>query len=234
MTITVLFWCNMKYDNIVKGIFLERPNRFIAICDIDGKEETCHVKNTGRCRELLINGVTVFLEKSSNPKRKTQYDLIAVEKNGRLINMDSQVVNKVAFEFLPTLFDDIEFIKPEYKYGKSRIDFYIETKNEKVLVEVKGVTLEEDGVVRFPDAPTERGVKHLKELQKAVVEGYKAYMMFVVQMSHVKYFEPNMKTHLQFASALKEASDNGVNVLAYDCCVTPESIKIRKEVPIKI
>ena len=224
----------MRYKNIVKGKFIERPNRFIAICEIDGKKEICHVKNTGRCRELLVKDVIVYLEKSSNPNRKTQYDLIAVEKNDRLINMDSQVVNKVAFEFLPTLFEDVKFIKPEYKYGNSRIDFYIETKNEKIFVEVKGVTLENDGVVSFPDAPTERGVKHLKELQKAVTEGYKAYVMFVVQMSDVKYFEPNSTTHPQFAEALKEARDNGVIPLAFDCAVTPETIEIRRPVLLKI
>ncbi len=234
MTITVLFWCNMKYESIVKGIFLERPNRFIAICNIDGKEEVCHVKNTGRCRELLIKGVTVYLEKSSNPNRKTQYDLIAVEKNNKLINMDSQVVNKVTFEFLPTLFEDAKFIKPEYKYGNSRIDFYVETESEKILVEVKGVTLENEGVVCFPDAPTERGIKHLKELQKAVTEGYKAYVMFVVQMYDVKYFEPNAKTHPEFAEELKRARDNGVIPLAFDCAVTPNTISIRKPVLIKI
>lgn len=234
MTITVLFWCNMKYDNIVKGTFLERPNRFIAICEIDGKNEICHVKNTGRCRELLVNGVTVYLEKSPNPNRKTQYDLVAVQKNDRLINMDSQVVNKVAFEFLPTLFEDVKYIKPEYKYGNSRIDFYLETTSGKILVEVKGVTLENDGVVSFPDAPTERGVKHLKELQKAITEGYKAYVLFVIQMSDVKYFEPNRATHPQFADALKEASDNGVIPLAYDCAVNPETIEIRNPILIKI
>lgn len=224
----------MKYENIYKGIFLERPNRFIAICEIDGKKEICHVKNTGRCRELLVNGVTVYLEKSSNPDRKTQYDLIAVEKNDRLINMDSQVVNKVAFEFIPTLFENVKYIKPEYKYGNSRIDFYVETYSEKILIEVKGVTLENDGVVSFPDAPTERGIKHLKELQNAVTEGYKAYVLFVIQMSDVKYFEPNRKTHPQFAKTLKEARDNGVTPLAYDCTVTPDTINIRNPILIKI
>ncbi len=224
----------MKYENIYKGIFLERPNRFIAICEIDGKKEICHVKNTGRCRELLVNGVTVYLEKSSNPDRKTQYDLIAVEKNDKLINMDSQVVNKVAFEFIPTLFENIKYLKPEYKYGNSRIDFYVETDSEKILIEVKGVTLENDGVVSFPDAPTERGIKHLKELQKAVTEGYKAYVLFVIQMSDVKYFEPNKITHPQFAETLKEARDKGVIPLAYDCAVTPDTINIRNPILIKI
>ena len=224
----------MKYENIVKGVFLERPNRFIAICKIDDKEEICHVKNTGRCRELLIKGSEVYLEKSLNPNRKTAYDLVAVQKGDRLINMDSQVVNKVALEFVPTLFADAKLIKPEYKYGNSRFDIYVETESEKIFVEVKGVTLEEDGIVRFPDAPTERGVKHLKELQKAITEGYKAYVLFVIQMSDVKYFEPNRQTHRQFADALKEAKDNGVIPLAYDCSVTPDEIKIRKPVLIKI
>ena len=224
----------MKYANIVKGTFIERPNRFIAICQIDGKEEICHVKNTGRCRELLLNGATVYLEKSSNPNRKTQYDLVAVQKGDRLINMDSQVVNKVALEFIPKLFSDIKYIKPEYKYGNSRFDIYVETETEKIFVEVKGVTLENDGVVRFPDAPTERGVKHLNELQKAVTEGYRAYVLFIVQMNDVKYFEPNRETHPQFADALKQAKENGVIPLAYTCDVTPDSIKITKEIPVKI
>ncbi|MBO5333026.1 MAG: DNA/RNA nuclease SfsA [Clostridia bacterium] len=224
----------MKYENIIKGIFIERPNRFIAICDIDGKKEICHVKNTGRCRELLIKGATVYLEKSSNPNRKTQYDLVTVQKNDRLINIDSQVVNKVAFDFLPTLFEGVKFIKPEYKYGNSRFDFYVETEYEKIFIEVKGVTLENDGVVRFPDAPTERGIKHLKELQKAVKEGYKAYVLFVIQMSDVKYFEPNSQTHPEFAEELRNARDNEVVPLAFDCAVTPDSIEIRKSVLIKI
>ncbi len=224
----------MKYENIAKGEFIERPNRFIAICNIEGKKEICHVKNTGRCKELLIKGATVYLEKSSNPNRKTQFDLIAVEKGERLINMDSQVVNKVVLEFLPKLFDDITFIKPEYKYGNSRLDIYLETKTEKIFVEVKGVTLENNGVVSFPDAPTERGIKHLKELQKAVIEGYRAIALFVVQMDGVSSFEPNRKTHPQFAKALKEAQENGVEVLAYQCEVNPDSIKIKNQISVSI
>lgn len=224
----------MKYENIYKGTFLERPNRFIAICEINGKKEICHVKNTGRCRELLIKGVTVYLEKSHNTNRKTQYDLVSVEKNGRIINIDSQVVNKVVYEFIPTLFSNIKYIKPEYKYGNSRIDFYVETESERILIEVKGVTLENDGVVSFPDAPTERGVKHLKELQKAVKEGYRAYVLFVVQMSDVKFFEPNAETHPEFADELKNAKNNGVIPLVFDCAVAPETIEIRKPILIKI
>lgn len=224
----------MKYENIVKGVFIERPNRFIAICEIDGKKEICHVKNTGRCKELLVNGATVYLEKSNNPNRKTKYDLIAVQKGDRLINMDSQIVNKVALEFMPKLFDGIKRIKPEYKYGNSRFDIYLETETEKIFVEIKGVTLENDGVVRFPDAPTERGVKHLNELQKAITEGYKAYVLFVIQMSDVKFFESNRETHPKFADTLKQAKEKGVIPLAYDCTVTPNTLEIRNPVPIKI
>ena len=219
---------------MVKGIFIDRPNRFIANVIIDNKTEICHVKNTGRCKELLVKGSTVYLQKSDNPERKTKYDLITVQKGDRLINMDSQVVNYVALEFIPKLFDDIKYIKPEYRYGNSRIDIYLETDKEKIFIEVKGVTLEDDGVVRFPDAPTERGIKHLKELQKAVTEGYRAYVMFVVQMSDVKYFEPNRETHKEFADELKKAEANGVIPLVFDCAVTPDSIEIRKPILIKL
>ena len=224
----------MKYDNIVKGEFIDRPNRFIANVLIDNIVEVCHVKNTGRCKELLVKGSTVYLQKSDNPNRKTKYDLIAVQKGDRLINMDSQVVNSVALEFIPKLFDDVKLIRPEYKYGNSRFDIYIETATDKIFIEVKGVTLENDGVVSFPDAPTERGMKHLKELQKAVTEGYRAYVLFVIQMSDVKYFEPNSKTHPEFASELKKAKENGVVPLAFDCAVAPDSIEIRKPVLIKL
>lgn len=224
----------MRYESIVKGEFLERPNRFIAICNINGVEEVCHVKNTGRCKELLIKGATVYLQKNNNPNRKTQYDLIAVRKGDKLINMDSQVVNYVFLEYVNNLFDDIILVKPECKYGNSRIDVYIETKNDKIFIEVKGVTLENDGVVSFPDAPTERGIKHLKELQKAVTEGYKAYVVFVVQMSDVKYFEPNRKTHPEFAEELRNAYENGVIPLAFECNVAPDEIIISKEITVKI
>ncbi len=224
----------MIYNNIYKGIFLERPNRFIAICEIDGKEEICHVKNTGRCRELLVKGATVYLEKTSTPNRKTQYDLVAVEKNGKLINMDSQIPNYVVVESLNKIFEDITFIKQEYKYGNSRFDIYVETKTEKILVEVKGVTLENNGIVRFPDAPTERGVKHLKELQKAVTDGYRACVVFLVQMQDVKYFEPNYETHPEFATELKKAYENGVEIYVYDSIVTPNEIKINKKVKTKM
>lgn len=224
----------MKYNNIFKGEFIDRPNRFIANVVIEDKVEVCHVKNTGRCKELLVKGNTVYLQKSDNPDRKTKYDLIAVQKGNRLINMDSQIVNYVALEYVSNLFENIITIKPEYKYGNSRFDIYVETENEKIFIEVKGVTLENDGVVRFPDAPTERGLKHLKELQKAVTEGYRAYVLFVVQMSDVKYFEPNSQTHLEFAEELRIAKNNGVIPLAFDCAVTPDSIVIRKPLLIKL
>ena len=224
----------MKYNNIIKGEFIDRPNRFIANVLIDNNIEVCHVKNTGRCKELLVKGTNVYLQKSDNPNRKTKYDLIAVQKGDRLINMDSQIANYVALELVPNLFDNIKIFKPEYKYGNSRFDIYVETNTDKIFIEVKGVTLENDGVVSFPDAPTERGVKHLKELQKAVTEGYKAYVLFVVQMADVKYFEPNSKTHPEFADELKKAKENGVVPLAYDCVVSPDSIEIRKPVLIKL
>lgn len=224
----------MRYNNIHKGTFIERPNRFIAICKINGKEEICHVKNTGRCRELLVKGTTVYLEKSSNPNRKTQFDLVSVQKNDKLINMDSQIPNFVVVESLNKLFSDITFVKQEYKYGNSRFDIYVETKTEKIFVEVKGVTLENNGVVRFPDAPTERGVKHLKELQKAVAEGYRACVVFFVQMHGVKYFEPNYETHPEFAKELKNACENGVEIFVYDSAVTPEEIIMNNRIELKM
>ena len=224
----------MKYSDVYKGKFLERPNRFIAICEINGKEEICHVKNTGRCRELLVEGATVYLEKSSNTNRKTQYDLVCVEKNNKLINMDSQIPNYVVTESLDKIFNDITYVKQEHKYGNSRFDIYVETKTDKIFVEVKGVTLEDNGVVRFPDAPTERGIKHLKELQKAVSEGYRACVVFLVQMQDVKYFEPNYETHPEFASELKKAYENGVEIFVYDSIVTHDEIKLNKSVKIKM
>lgn len=220
----------MKYSDIIKGKFKSRPNRFIAIVDIDGTEEICHVKNTGRCKELFVKGATVYLQKADNPNRKTLYDVIAVQKGDRLINIDSQVVNGVALEYMPVLFDDIKLIKPECVYGNSRFDIYLETETDKIFVEVKGVTLEKDGTALFPDAPTERGVKHLKELQKAVADGYKAFVLFVIQMDNALHFEPNRITHPEFAEELKNAQKNGVTVLAYNCTVTPDEIKIKDKV----
>lgn len=224
----------MKYNNILKGKFISRPNRFIANIEINNKIEICHVKNTGRCKELLIPNAEVFVQKSDNPKRKTKFSLIGVKKNNRMINMDSQVTNKVVYEWIlkGELFKDVIKIKPEAKYNNSRFDFYIETKNEKAFIEVKGVTLEDEGVVRFPDAPTERGVKHVRELCESTKEGYKAYVIFVIQMKDVLHFEPNVETHKEFAEALKEAEKCGVNILALDCEVTEDSIHIRDYVKV--
>ncbi len=221
----------MKYTNIVIGIFISRPNRFIAKVNIDGTEHTVHVKNTGRCKELLIPGCTVFLEKSANPNRKTLYDLIAVIKDDRVINMDSQAPNTVFARWvkkqLPTA-----FVKRETTYKDSRFDCYIETETDKIFVEVKGVTLEDNGHVRFPDAPTERGIKHIKGLIDAVQNGYKAAVFFVIQMEDVLSFSPNYDTQPRFGRALKEAQSAGVQILAYSCKVTPDSLEIDKPVPV--
>lgn len=222
----------MRYENITEGIFLKRPNRFIAHVEIDKRVEVCHVKNTGRCRELLVPGTPVFLEKSSNPNRKTQYDLIAVKKGNRLINMDSQIPNKVVEEWLlkGNLFGEGAVVKREVTYGNSRFDLYIETPDKKCFMEIKGVTLEEDGVVRFPDAPTQRGVKHVKELCRCIEDRYQAYIMFVIQMEDVRYFEPNEATHPEFGEALREAQKAGVHILAYACDVRKDLINLSKPV----
>lgn len=225
----------MKYQRIKKGRFVERPNRFIAYVNIDGKQETVHVKNTGRCKELLTPQASVYVQESDHFNRKTKWDLIAVEKGERVINMDSQIPNYVVKEFLEkgNFIPNIKKICPEHTYGNSRIDFYVETKdNRKIFIEVKGVTLENDNVVSFPDAPSERAVKHVKELQKAVKEGYEAIIFFVVQMKNVRYFMPNEKNHPEFAYQLREAEKEGVKVCAWECNVSPEEIVIRKEVPV--
>lgn len=226
----------MEYQRIQIGTFLERPNRFIAYIEINGKKETVHVKNTGRCAELLVPGARVFVQESDNPDRKTRWDLIGVKKGERLINMDSQVPNKVVKEWLEegNLIQGSTLIKPEYTYGNSRFDLYVEALDRKIFIEVKGVTLEEDGVVRFPDAPSDRAVKHVEELAKAVRSGYEAYVFFVVQMSDVRYFTPNMDTHPAFGQALVKAAKEGVRMIAYDCSVTENSIVLRKEVPVML
>ncbi len=226
----------MNYHRVVQAEFIERPNRFIAYVKINGKQERVHVKNTGRCRELLTKGAVVYLEKSDKPERATAYDLVAVQKGGRLINRDSQAPNKVVEEWLRTkaLFPDLVMIRPETRYGNSRFDFYVETKREKIYIEVKGVTLEEDGVVRFPDAPSERAVRHVEELARAGQDGYRVFVIFVIQMENVKYFTPNTDTHRAFAEALCEAAAGGVEVLAYDCKVTPESLSIRNPVEVRL
>lgn len=222
----------MIYDNIVKGKFISRPNRFIANVEIMGKKEVVHVKNTGRCKELLTAGATVFCEKSNNPNRKTKYDLISVYKGERLINMDSQAPNKVFYEYLQSgkCYKDLTYIKGEYTYGDSRIDFYCESEKEKFLIEVKGVTLENDGVVMFPDAPTLRGIRHIDELIKAKKTGYRTVVAFVIQMDNVKYFTPNKATHKDFADALKKAEKAGVEIICLDCIVTENTLKINDKV----
>ena len=225
----------MKYKDIVTGKFQSRPNRFIAMVDIDGKVETCHVKNTGRCKELLLPEAEVYLEKSGNPNRKTAYDLVGVKKGKVLINMDSQAPNQAVKEWLEkeVYFKNITYLKPECKYGNSRVDFYLETADErKIFIEVKGVTLEEEGVARFPDAPTLRGIKHMKELEQAVQQGYEAYILFVIQMKGIKWFEPNDRTHLEFGDTLRQVAKKGVGVLAYDCSITKESMEL--DMPIEV
>lgn len=225
----------MEYLRIYSGKFIERPNRFIAYVEIEGKPETVHVKNTGRCAELLIPGVTVYVQKSDNPERKTAWDLIAVKKGERIINMDSQIPNYVVKEWLEKekLFQNIRLIKPEKTYGKSRIDLYVEYgADQRAYIEVKGVTLENADVVLFPDAPSERALKHVEELIGAVEEGYEAYLFFVIQMKKVKYFTPNRVTQPAFAEALIKAKKAGVKIVAYDCTVKEDSIQIDEPVPV--
>lgn len=229
----------MKYNKMIKAKFIERPNRFVAYCEIDGEVEKVHVKNTGRCKELLIPGCEVYLEESDNPSRATRYSLIATKKGERLINMDSQVTNKMVLEslkdkslVLPGFDEEIELIKSEKTYGNSRFDIYLEGKTKKAFIEIKGCTLEIDNVVKFPDAKTERGVKHVKELIQAKEDGYLAYIIIVIQMEDVLYFTPNIEKHKEFADVLKEAEEKGVKVLAYDSIVDIDSIKLNK--PVKV
>ena len=226
----------MKYENVKKGIFIDRPNRFIANVEIEGKKEVVHVKNTGRCRELLIPGAKVYVQEFQNTNRKTKFDLIGVCKGSDLYNIDSQAPNKVIGEWIlnSKYFGDIKLIKPECKYGDSRFDFYIEADNRKIFVEVKGVTLKENGILMFPDAPTQRGVKHINELCKCVENGYEAYVCFVVQAEKAEYFTPNKRTHPEFAEALKTARDKGVNILCLNCHVTENSIDINTFVDIML
>ena len=225
----------MRYDNMTPGIFLSRPNRFIAHIEIDGAVEICHVKNTGRCRELLVPGCTVWCQRSDNPNRKTKLDLIAVQKGDRLINMDSQAPNKAAGEWLASGgLGEISELRPEVKHGDSRYDFSFLKDGKRCFLEVKGCTLEEDGVCAFPDAPTERGAKHIRGLTEAALAGYGAYILFVIQMSDVKYIRPHDETDPEFGRALREAAQNGVQVLAMDCAITPDTMDIRLPVLVKL
>ena len=224
----------MTYDRIEEGRFLDRPNRFIAHVELNGEPVVCHVKNTGRCRELLTPGARVLLQQAANPARKTAYDLISVWKGERLINMDAAAPNAVFAQwlkegglgFVPSL------VKPECTHGDSRFDFYFEREGRGCFAEVKGVTLEEDGAARFPDAPTERGVKHIRELQRAVSQGLDATLCFVIQMKGIRSVAPNDGTHPAFGAALREAAAAGVRVAAWDCDVTPDSLTIRRPVPV--
>lgn len=229
----------MLYNNIIKGEFIDRPNRFIANVLIDGCRETVHVKNTGRCSELLVKGCTVYLEKSDNHQRKTKYDIVAVEKPQKskshlLINIDSQIPNAATEEWLKKgeLFTKDAVIRREFVFGASRFDFMISDKGKISFLEVKGVTLERDGVSLFPDAPTERGLKHVNELIEAHKCGYGAYILFVIQMKNIKIFRPNDYTHRAFGDALRRAREAGVSILAYDCIVLPDSITIDKPIVI--
>lgn len=225
----------MHYPNMIPGIFRSRPNRFIAHVEIDGQEEVVHVKNTGRCRELLPGGAQVWCQRSGNPNRKTKYDLITVRKGDRLINMDSQAPNIAAGEWLRAGgLGPVENLKAETVHGDSRFDFSFTLNGQPCFLEVKGVTLENDGVCAFPDAPTDRGARHLRGLTQAAKEGYGAYALFVIQMSDVKYLHPNDSTDPNFGAALREAAANGVQVLAMDCAVTEDTMEIRLPVLVKL
>ncbi len=226
----------MKYTQITEGRFLSRPNRFIAYVDMGGRTEKVHVKNTGRCRELLVEDAVVYLEKGVSPGRSTGYDLVAVKKGDRMINMDSNAPNKAVGEWLlkKELFPSLTNIRAEKTYKTSRFDFYVETEEDKIFLEVKGVTLEREGGAYFPDAPSGRAVKHVEELAEAVKEGYKAYVLFVIQMKGVDFFAPNAETHPAFAEALENARKAGVEILAYDCTVTEESMEIGNPVPVRL
>ena len=226
----------MKYEKTEKASFLDRPNRFIAHVILAGREETVHVKNTGRCKELLLPGAEVVLEKSDNPSRKTGYDLIGVKKEGQWVNIDSQMPNKLVREWLPKsgLFSENVKIRMEKNYGKSRFDLYVEDGTRKAFIEVKGVTLEEKGTALFPDAPTLRGIKHMEELMDCKEQGYEAYLIFVIQMGGIQMFRPNWKTHPQFGETLRKAKACGVKVLAVDCRVGEKEIEIRNPIPVNL
>jgi len=241
----------MIYNNIHKGIFRSRPNRFIAEIEIDGKLEICHVKNTGRCKELLVPGAAVYANYADSPSRSTKYGLIAVHKGNLLINMDSLAPNRAFGEYLQQgrFLDNVTYVKSEARYGGSRFDFYVETATSKTFIEVKGVTLEENGVAMFPDAPTERGIKHLNKLAACVADGYNAYVVFVIQIDgathspsgelltdtpRISYFTPNYKTHPAFGDTLAKVAQAGVHVLAFDCKVKPDEMVISKPIPIKL
>lgn len=226
----------MIYENILPAIFVDRPNRFIAHVELNGRLEVCHVKNTGRCRELLIPGCRVYVQHQPSPTRKTAYDLIAVEKGERLLNMDANAPNRIFGEYVRAgrFLREWSVIRPETTHGDSRFDFYLESPGHRLFAEVKGVTLEDDGVMRFPDAPTERGVKHLEGLARCVQEGYEAWAVFVIQTENVRWMEPNRRTHPAFADALRQAAQAGVHLLALDCHTEPDRLEICRPVEIRL
>lgn len=226
----------MIYENILPAIFVDRPNRFIAHVELNGRLEVCHVKNTGRCRELLISGCRVYVQHQPSPTRKTAYDLIAVEKGERLLNMDANAPNRIFGEYVRAgrFLRGWSVIRPETTHGDSRFDFYLESPGHRLFAEVKGVTLEDDGVMRFPDAPTERGVKHLEGLARCVQEGYEAWAVFVIQTENVRWMEPNRRTHPAFADALRQAAQAGVHLLALDCHTEPDRLEICRPVEIRL
>lgn len=226
----------MKYKNIKQGIFIKRPNRFIAHVEIEGKEVICHVKNTGRCEELLIRGSTVFVNEVEQGNRKTKFDLVNVCKGKVLVNIDSQMPNKIIEEYLQgnNILQKISYLKREKTYKKSRFDFYIEEGERKIFIEVKGVTLEKNGVALFPDAPTERGVKHVLELIDAKKNGFDCYIIFVIQLEGVSYFTPNKERHKEFQEVLKVAKKSGVEILAIDTVVSKDEIYCNKNIEVRI
>ena len=226
----------IRYEKMKQGVFLSRPNRFVAHVRLDGREEVCHVKNTGRCRELLLPGAEVWCQHHDDPGRKTAWSLITVRKGERLVNLDSQVPNKLALDYVKQggLGFAPQMVKPEQTYGNSRFDLYYEAAERRGFVEVKGVTLEEGGVARFPDAPTQRGRKHLLELQAAVEAGFDAWVLFVIQMADIRRFEPNWPRDPDFSEALCRAAEHGVQVRAVECFVTEDSLAITKEVPVAL
>jgi len=224
------------YNNICEGIFRSRLNRFIAEVEIEGKIESCHIKNTGRCKELLLPSAKVYVNHADKPERVTKYDLVAVYKGERLVNIDSQAPNKVFMEYLQTgkYIKDITYIKPEATYSDSRFDFYIETNDRKIFLEVKGVTLEIDNAAYFPDAPTLRGVKHLQCLSGCINKGYEAHVVFIIKMNGITHFAPNNIIHPAFSEALAAAQKAGVKITALDCTVLPDSLTIRNPIQVLI
>lgn len=224
----------MKYEKVISAKFISRPNRFIAVAEVDGREEVCHVLNTGRMRELLLPGAEIFLRPVDNKSRKTAFDLVAVNTKNGIVNIDSLAPNRVAAEYIPTMFPGCRLIKPETKYKNSRFDFYIEDKFDKIFLEVKGVTLNVEGEARFPDAPTLRGTKHIRELISAKAEGFRAAVLFVIAMKGVSSFAPNKKTDPAFAEALAQANAAGVEIYAVDCRVSPDSLSADCKIPVRL